>query len=162
MFAATGCADAAGVNRSIAITNAVINVVLSLSKTNSSFPWEHGWIFGWTRKNSSLALFAVLSRNEMSQKKGGAEAPPFTRFTADQVLVSVLLASGGATADALASRRRVARAGTRIGDDDCQIAHGEVTCANIADERKAVSVLEVAHREHVALEARGDGLQSVD
>src|ERR1035441_7673353 len=43
MFAATGCADAAGV-KSIAITNAVSNVVLSLSKTNSSFPWEHGWI----------------------------------------------------------------------------------------------------------------------
>src|ERR1035437_4720676 len=63
---------------------------------------------------------------------GRAEAPPFKRFTADQVLVSVLLAGGGATADTLASRRRVARAGTRIGDDDCQIAHGDVGARNLA------------------------------
>jgi hypothetical protein len=55
---AVACADAAG-TKSSAITNAVINVDVILSKTTSWFTGERGWKFGWTRKNSSLALSAI-------------------------------------------------------------------------------------------------------
>src|ERR1035438_5097447 len=160
MFAATACADAVGV-KSIAITNAVSTVVLSLSKTSSSFPWEHGWIRMDAGELYFITFRDSFAKRNVTKKNGGAEAPPLELNRFRFCLVRVLLASGRATADTLARRRRITRAGARIGDDDCQIAHGEVTCTNIADERKAVSVLEVANREHVALEARGDGLQSV-
>jgi hypothetical protein len=43
IFAAVACADAFGV-WSITIRKAKNNVVLSLSKTASSFTKEHGWI----------------------------------------------------------------------------------------------------------------------
>src|ERR1035441_8220350 len=160
MFAAIGCANAAGV-KSTAITNAVSIVVLSLSKTSSSFPREHGWIRMDAGELYLITFRASFAKRNVTQKKWGSRSSPIELNRLRFCLVSVLLASGRATGDALASRRRITRAGARIGDDDWQIAHGKVTCTNIADERKAVSVLEVANREHVALEARGDGLQSV-
>ena len=77
-------------------------------------------------------------------------------------LVTILLATGVAAADANATARRSrASAGARIRDNQRQVAHCEITCTNIADERKAVSILEVANCKHVALEVRGDSLQSV-
>src|SRR5947199_5521732 len=88
-----------------------------------------------------------------AKKKGRAEAPPF--FTR-------LLESGLVTAVFGGRRVRVATcARARIGEYNRQVTHGEIACTNIADERKAVSVLEVANRNHVALEARNQCLRRV-
>ena len=80
--------------------------------------------------------------------------------------MSVLLTTGEAirrSSSALdtAAGRRLTAVNTRILDHKSQITHGEIACTNIADERKAVSELEVAHCEYVALEVRGDRTQSV-
>ena len=37
-------------------------------------------------------------------------------------------------------------------EDQCQVAHGQVARAEIADEREAVSELELANGDHIALE----------
>ena len=49
----------------------------------------------------------------------------------------------------------------RIRNYQSQVAHGEVACAEIADERKPVSVLEAANRDHVAREPTGHVIQDV-
>ena len=68
--AAVACADAAGA-KSIAITNAVSNVVLSLSKTTSWFPWEHGWI----RMDAEEFQFSTF-RYLINTKKGESRSSP--------------------------------------------------------------------------------------
>src|ERR1035437_1560525 len=155
--AAVACADAAGV-KSIAITSAVNNVVLSLSKTTSSFTKEYRWI-RMDAGNLSLALSAIpllqkVATKSCHKKRGGSRSSPPEL----NQLLSCLVA-------AVFGRRRV-DGGTCVGvarivQDNRQVTHGEITCTNIADERKAVSELEVANCDHVALEVRGDGLQSV-
>src|SRR5438132_9080040 len=51
------------------------------------------------------------------------------------------------------SRRAAVGAAGRIGNDQSQIDHGEVASAKIADERKPVSVLEAANRDHITAES---------
>src|ERR1035437_9697829 len=155
--AAVACADAAGV-KSIAITSAVNNVVLSLSKTTSSFTKEYRWI-RMDAGNLSLALSAIpllqkVATKSCHKKRGGSRSSPPEL----NQLLSCLVA-------AVFGRRRV-DGGTCVGvarivQDNRQVTHGEITCTNIADERKAVSELEVANCDHVALEGRGYGLQCV-
>ena len=70
-------------------------------------------------------------------------------------LVTVLFASGRATGDAEASARRGGTSvSARIGQHNGQVTHGEIASTNVADERKAVSVLEGANRERIALIGR--------
>src|SRR5215813_11510335 len=87
------------------------------------------------------------------KKKEGAEAPSF-RVTADFWLVGNVLASAIARC---AERVGTTRTGTRIRNDQRQIAHRQITRANVADERKAVSILEVANRDHITIEAGHSG-----
>ena len=56
-------------------------------------------------------------------------------------------------------RQTAIRAAARIRDDQSQIAHGEVTSAKIADERKPVSILEAANRDHIPREPAGYVIQ---
>ena len=69
-LAAVACADAVGV-KSIAITNAVINVSLIPSKTTSLFTLEHGW----TWMDAGESQFSTF-RDVVSKKKGEPKLPP--------------------------------------------------------------------------------------
>src|ERR1039457_426829 len=142
-LAAVACPDAAGAKTS-AITNAVTNVVRRLSTTTSWFTWEHWLEFGGTRENFSLAP----SPSPNVKKRGEPKLPP-SELNRLLWLVSVLLADGWTLTESRSGT------GTKVGNDERQVAHGEVTRTNIADERKAVSKLEVADGERIALEGWG-------
>ena len=75
----------------------------------------------------------------MAKKKRGAEAPLFVPQRMKQLVVQRFSPV-------------ITRAGT-IRQDQRQIAHCEIACADIADERKAVSQLELADCDHVPLES---------
>src|SRR4051794_9588759 len=100
-------------------------------------------------------------RKQNGQKKRGSRSSP--SLVLRVLLVSVLLAACKAVRRSGAAQEATTRCGNacgraRILDNQGQIAHGEVACTNVADERKAVSILEVANREHVTLEVRSQGL----
>ena len=59
-----------------------------------------------------------------------------------------------ATAGTRCRQTAIAAAG-RIRNDQSQVAHRQVASAKIADERKPVSILEAANRDHVAREPAG-------
>src|ERR1019366_1543497 len=82
------------------------------------------------------------------KKRGEPKLPP-SELNRLLWLVSVLLADGWT----LTERR--SGTGTKVGNDERQVGHGEITRTNIADERKAVSKLEVADGERIALEGWG-------
>src|SRR5260221_4974896 len=99
----------------------------------------------------------------MARKKEGSMAPLLEVVQLSLTgLVAQVLTSGEATCqrtgcivNATAStrcRETSGRTAGRIRDHQSQIAHGEVACAKIADERKPVSILEPANRNHVTRE----------
>src|SRR5450759_2859524 len=77
-------------------------------------------------------------------KKGESRSSPLVELNQLLfLLVGILLAVGRAAGYAVAPAwLRRTGAGTRVWDDNRQVTHGKITCTNIADERKAVSVLE--------------------
>ena len=56
-------------------------------------------------------------------------------------------------------RQTASGAAGRIRNDQSQVSHRQVTSAKIADERKPVSILEAANRDHVAREPAGYVIQ---
>ena len=77
------------------------------------------------------------------------------RFTGgDAITANVTTETVRATADTRCRQTAISAAG-RIGNDQSQVAHSEVASAKIADERKPVSILEAADRDHVSSEPAG-------
>src|SRR5262249_7664194 len=96
---------------------------------------------------------------ERLQKKGGEPKPPsvsceaFLRWLLTQVFTRRRAARDRGSSAARSRRGDTTRAGAgRIRDHQRQVAHGEITRAKIADERKAVSILEPANRDHITRE----------
>src|SRR6266481_1126773 len=87
-------------------------------------------------------------RDAGEHKKRGEPKLPSVRHRLDSGLVLEVLSSGQVAA---APKRTVC---VVVYDDQRQVAHGQVARTNIADEREPVSILEVANRNDVTLEAR--------
>src|ERR1035438_5339687 len=149
ILAAVACACMAGAP-TVAITNAENNVILSLSKNYLLVRAEHGWILVDAGKLQSNTIVRDARSHSLQkkalQKKG--EEPKLLPKVSYCWFCLVAAVFGGRYV------RRRARASARIGQNNRQVSHGQVTCTEIADERKAVSILEVANRERIALISR--------